>query len=155
MRVLCLLAAGLSWAATVHGAEVETQQPAGTNDTVITSDQLDYDYPRAIAVFTGNVVVTDKEIKMWADQMTVILSTTDEVESITAVGNVRIAQGARRAHCRKAIFLVSQNEVILTGNAVIFSGSDEVHGKVITIWTDTNHMVCEPGRLILRTRDGA
>ena len=60
-----------------------------TNDTVITSDRMEYDFPRAIAVFTGNVLVRDKDMKMWSDKMTMIMTPQDEIESVTAIGRVR------------------------------------------------------------------
>ena len=87
--------------------------------------------------------------------MTVILSPTDDIQSIVAVGSVRIMQGDREARCRKAIFLVTKHEVILTGDAVIRRGRDRVKGNIITIWTDSDRMVSEPGHLVLHPGDGA
>jgi lipopolysaccharide transport protein LptA len=124
-----------------------------TNQTVITSDRLEYDYPHAIAVFTGNVLVRDKDMKMWSDKMTVIMTPEDEIESVTAIGRVIIKQPGRKARCRKAIFLVDKNEVILTGDAVVEQGKDRVEGRVIHIWTDSDRMVSEPGRLVIFSKD--
>ncbi len=132
---------------------VITDAPPATNQTVITSDRLEYDYPRAIAVFTGNVLVRDADMKMWSDKMTVIMTPEDEMESVTAIGRVRIIQPGRKARCRKAIFLVDRNEVILTGNAVIEQDKDRVEGRVIHIWTDSDRMVSEPGHLVVFSKD--
>ncbi|MDP6491162.1 MAG: LptA/OstA family protein [Kiritimatiellia bacterium] len=127
--------------------------PATTNQTIITSDRLEYDYPRAIAVFTGNVLVRDKDLKMWSDKMTVIFAPNDEIESVTAIGRVVIIQPGRRADCRKAIFLMDRNEVILTGDAKVVQGNDRVEGRVIHIWTDTDRMVSEPGHLVVSPKE--
>lgn len=124
-----------------------------TNQTIITSDRLEYDFPRALAVFTGNVLARDKDMKMWADKMTVILTPSDEIESVTAIGRVRIIQPGRKARCRKAIFLVDRNEVILTGDAVVEQGQDRVEGRLIHIWTDSERMVSEPGHLVIFSKD--
>jgi len=123
--------------------------------TIITSDRMEYDYPRTLAVLTGNVLVRTTDMKMWADEMTVILTPEDDIESATAIGRVRIFQPGRKARCRKAIFLVDQNEVILTGDAVIEQGRDRIEGRVIHIWTDTDHMVSEPGHLVVFSEDAA
>ncbi|MBL7076942.1 MAG: LptA/OstA family protein [Kiritimatiellae bacterium] len=129
------------------------QEAVATNETIITSDRLEYDFPRALALFTGNVLVRDKDMKMWADKMTVILTPRDEIESVTAIGRVRIIQPDRKARCRKAIFLMDKNEVILTGDAVIEQGQDRVEGRVIHIWTDSDRMVSEPGHLVIFSKD--
>ena len=123
--------------------------PAPTNGTVITSDRLEYDFPRTLAIFTGNVLVRDEDMRMWADKMTVILTPESEIETVTAIGRVAIFQPERKAYCRKAIFLVDKNEVILTGKAVIHQGRDRVAGEVIHIWTDSDRMVSEPGHLVV------
>jgi lipopolysaccharide transport protein LptA len=124
-----------------------------TNHTIITSDRLEYDYPGAIAVFSGNVLVRDKDLKMWADKMTVIFAPNEEIESVTAIGRVVIIQPGRRADCRKAIFLMDRNEVILTGDAKVVQGNDRVEGRVIHIWTDTDRMVSEPGHLVVSSKE--
>jgi lipopolysaccharide transport protein LptA len=154
MRALCVAIMSLAGVALAQETVVKPAAAAtATNQTVITSDRLEFDYPRSIAEFTGNVLVEDKDLKMWADKMTVLLSPTDELESVVAVGHVRIRQPGSWARCRKAIFLVDQNEVILTGDAVIQSGKDRVEGNVIQIWTDSGRIVSEPGHLILQPKD--
>ena len=147
-----LFLAIVSLASMALAQEAAVKPAAATNQTVITSDRLEFDYPRSIAEFTGNVLVVDKDLKMWADKMTVMLSPTDELESVVAVGHVRIRQPGSWARCRKAIFLVDKNEVILTGDAVIQRGKDRVEGKVIQIWTDSGRMISEPGHLILKPK---
>jgi lipopolysaccharide export system protein LptA len=145
----------LCLAAVRAGAQQTTAPAAGTNPTVITSDRLEYDYPRSMAIFTGNVVVEDKDLRMWADQMTVLFSPTEDIESVTAIGHVRIEQAGREATCGKAIFLLDRNEVVLTGDAVLKRGKDRVEGRIIQIWTDSNRMISEPGRLVAFPKDGA
>ena len=154
MRVLFVAIVSLAGVALAQETALKQAAAAtATNQTVITSDRLEFDYPRSIAEFTGNVLVVDKDLKMWADTMTVMLSPTDELESVVAVGHVRIRQPGSWARCRKAIFLVDKNEVILTGDAMIQRGKDRVEGKVIHIWTDSGRMVSEPGHLILKPKD--
>ena len=143
-----------SVALTTNGVvlpEIDVSLP--TNQTVITSDRMEYDYSRSLAVFTGNVLVRDKDMRMWADEMTVIMAPEEEIESVTAIGRVVIIQPGRKARCRKAMFLVDQNEVILTGDAVIKQERDRVEGRVIHIWTDREQMVSEPGHLVVFTKE--
>ena len=139
IAVLVLLALALGGAA--HAAP--------TNRTIITSDRLDFDYQHSIAVFKGNVVVVSPEVRIESDQLTVVMGADEDIESVTAVGNVRLTQGDRRARCRKAIYLAGKGELIMTGNAMLRRGRDTVKGNVIRIWVDQERMISEPGHLVL------
>lgn len=125
--VLCLTAAA-GWAS------------AATNQTVITSKTLDFDYGRMIAVFRDNVVVVDPQMRMDCDQLTVIFERTNDVKSITAAGNVRVRHQDKTATGKKGIYLAREAKVLLIGDATLARGSDVVKGNEITFWLNEDRM---------------
>ena len=131
---------------------------SATGMTVITSNELSYDYKRSIAVFEDNVVVEDPQVRIESDTLTVLFGKTNELKSATALGNVRISSGDKRATCRKAIYIASTGEILLNGDAQLFRRNDSLSGDQITFWINEERVLCKPGRLVIfpdkeRSRD--
>ena len=128
--------------------------PAGeetnkTTKTVITADEMSYDYKRSIAIFQDNVVVDDPQVNLESDTLTVLFNSTNEIKSITAVGNVVITSEDKKATCNKAIYIAQTGEVLLSGNAVLHRASDTLEGRQITFWVNEERVLCKPGKLII------
>jgi lipopolysaccharide export system protein LptA len=121
--------------------------PAETNGTVITSRSMTFDYPARKARFEGDVVVTDPQVRMQADQMTVDLNERSEIETVTATGNVRIDQAERTAFCRQAVYTVPSGLMVLTGAPRIVRGQDVLSGTLIRFKRDENKVECKDARL--------
>jgi lipopolysaccharide transport protein LptA len=137
------------WAVLAVGfaAVAGAQQESATNQTTITSKTLDFDYGRMIAVFKDDVVVVDPQLRMECDQLTVLFERTNDIKSITAVGNVRVRQQDKTATAKKGIYLAREGKVILLGDATLIRGADTVKGDEITFWINENRMICRPGFL--------
>jgi lipopolysaccharide transport protein LptA len=120
-----------------------------TNQTVITSRQLLYDYRRSIAMFEGKVVVTDPQIRITSDRLIVVFGVSNEVQSVTALDDVKIYNADREGSCERAVYKVPASEIMLSGSPVLRRGRDVLKGDRITFWTDREVVVCEPGELIL------
>ncbi len=132
------------------GAELGTTLEIGGDVTVITSDRLTFDYENQFALFEGNVVVTDPEMKLTADRMNVTFDKKSEVESIDATGDVRIQQDDKVANAGEAVYNVKTGQIVLKGNPRVRRGNDLLQGDVITFWRDENKMICEPrARLVI------
>lgn len=145
--------AGIWWGFCCVAAVAETagfESPANGNGmTEITSAELTYDYKRSIAVFETDVVVVDPQVRIASDTLTVLFDGTNQIKSVTALGNVRIRSDGKRATCRKAIYIAATGEVILTGDAKLMRGTDSVMGQHITFWLNEERVVCKPGRLVI------
>ncbi len=114
--------------------------------TIITSDGgLTLDYRRSIAVFEDNVKVNDPELRMECDKLNLLLEGTNDVKSVTAIGNVKLWHDDILATCRRAIFQKQISEVRLLGDAVVNRGEDVLRGDEITFWLDKEIMKCTPG----------
>jgi len=129
------------------------EEAAATNRTVITADRLTFDYKRYIAVFEENVVAVDPRIEIESDKLTVIFDNTNDVKSVTAIGDVHLRTEDKTGVCRKAIYLARLGEVILLGDARLYRGKDSIMGDKITFWVNEDRMTCEPGRLIVVPED--
>lgn len=139
--VIVFIAAGFSAIAEPATGKV--------SKTTITADTMSYDYKRSIAIFQDNVIVIDPQLRLEADALTVLFGSTNEIKSVTAVGNVRIKSDDKAATCNKAIYLAQPGEILLTGDARLMRNNDTLEGKQITFWLNEERVLCKPGRLII------
>ncbi len=130
------------------------QTGTGTQETIITAKRLDFDYARFIAVFEGNVVVVDPQVRMEADRMNVVFEGSNAVKSVTATGRVRLWQDDKVATCQRAVYVARAGEVVLRGDAVLTRGNDKVFGDEITFWLFEDRMTSTPGRLVIGPQAG-
>lgn len=112
----------------------------GTNSTVITSQKLSFNYRSRFAVFEGNVFVSDPQVQIWADRMTVIFEKDNSMKMVTAAGNVRIQESDRNATCEKAVYDVRSGKFILSGSPVVRRGQEFLKGKVLVFWRNEETM---------------
>lgn len=140
-------------AAAVFGAE-----KTGIDDsdlTVITSEKLTFDANEQYAVFEKNVEVTDPNMRITADKLTVNFDQDNKVKSITAEGQVVMKQADKTAWSDMASYFVESGKIILSGNPRVRRGRDVLEGGTITFWRDDNRMVCEPNaRLVIYPEKG-
>lgn len=121
----------------------------GTNSTVITSKSLVYDPEKRQAVFQENVVVTDADVTITSDTLTVSFDDQSKVSTITAEGAVCIRQSDRTANARRAVYNVEKGEVVLTGNPQVQQGRDIMRGEIITFWPGSKRIRCEPNAVLV------
>lgn len=124
-----------------------------TNHTVITSDHLVFNYQQNSAVFTGNVVVVDPQLRIESRQLNVLFEGTNSIRSATAIGDVRLYHQDKAATCDKAVYLARSGQVILAGNARLTQDPDSIEGRKITFWLNEDRMDCEPAYLVIFTKD--
>ncbi len=109
----------------------------------ITSDRLDFDYKSRRTVFRGNVEVIQGEVHLLTDVLTVDykqVGDKQEVEAVNADGHVTITQGSKKATGTHAVFDQTARTVVLTGNAVLEEGSNQVNGDKIVVHPDESRM---------------
>lgn len=145
------LAAGLVWVCV--GAAAGTAAPAQTNafpseaetnNTVITSTRLNYDQQKHTAVFEENVVVTDPQIRINSDRLTVRFTAENQLETIESEGNVVIRTRDIISVSEKAVYDIKEAKVILSGNPRVKQGKDKLSAETITFWRNTKRILCEP-----------
>jgi lipopolysaccharide export system protein LptA len=152
------MAAGLAaWVTVAAAAEPATapKAAAGEEDlTVITSEKLTFDYTKKFAIFEQNVVVTDPQIRLLADKLTVTFDENDRARTIRAEGQVYIVQEDKRAKSKLATYDVVTGKITLEGDPTVTRGADTLSGKTITYWRDDNRVLVDgSSRLIIKNTD--
>ena len=122
----------------------------------IRSHDLEFFYEEKRIQYRGNVVVTQGDMTLKSDRLTVLYedpapaaaNTADQqrIKRIVADGNVEITSGGRRATSRKAIFNQQKRTVTLRGNAALQEGPNRVKGDIVTIFLDENRSIVKGGK---------
>lgn len=116
--------------------------------TTIAADRLEVDRKHHTAVYSGNVVLNDKEndLTILADQMQFLFDEKmEEVKRALATGNVRITQGNKRSLSERAEYFPSENRAVLTGSPRVWQDEDQVSGSRITLFFKEDRVIAEGG----------
>jgi lipopolysaccharide transport protein LptA len=122
--VLCVAAAGVSWAAEVR------------SPITISADNLDVDRKGRVAVYRGNVAAVDKGrgLSILANQIEFFFDERmEDLERAVATGDVRIAFGERRGASERAEYTPRDARVVLLGHPKLWQDSDVVTGCKISL----------------------
>jgi lipopolysaccharide transport protein LptA len=123
--------------------------------TVITSEKLTFDYKKQYALFENNVLVTDPEMQLAADRLTVIFDAKGKAQSIKAEGRVTIKQLDKTAQAGLATYDFETGKIVLAIKPRVTRGRDTLEGELITFWRDQNRMICQPqARLVIYPERG-
>lgn len=87
------------------------------------SDQLSIDQTNGEAIFSGNVIVIQGEMRMTADTVRVEYGTeAGRVERLFASGNVLLVNAKDAAESDDAVYTIETGEVVMTGNVLLTQG---------------------------------
>lgn len=115
-----------------------------TNCTVITSARLAFDQKNMTAVFEGGARVSDPQIEIQSDRLTVYFSNDKKARLIEAEGNVVISRETIKAMARRASYAVAEGKISLTGNPVVTREKDALAADTIVLWRNSGRIICEP-----------
>ena len=155
--LVSLLLVSAATPASQGGTPPSPPAAAGEHKSVITSDKLDVDREKNIAVFTGNVHVVDPEGEMWADRMTAYFEEgSRRIKKLVCTGEkVIIKSRGKTSVSRKAVYTANDGRIVLTGNPRIRHGKNSYGADKITIFKDSDRTIFEPrARLILYSDEG-
>jgi len=132
----------------------ETAVPADTS-TVVTSDTFRLDLGQHQGVFTDNVIVTSKDFRMTAHEMTVFFAQGggNKVERLLARGDVQIDTDGRQAKAMQAEYVVADDTLVLTGSPEMVQDKDTITGTKITLYRGSNRMEVEGRSHVVLSQD--
>jgi lipopolysaccharide export system protein LptA len=131
----------------------EPTPPAGS--TVITSDDLHMDQASHTAVFTGSVVVTGTNFKMTCQEMTVLFTSDNKVDTITGKGDVVVVQPGRITHSGEAQYYHDEDKIVLTDSPIINNNGNIISAPKIIIFRSKQSLYTEgPTKTILESGQG-
>ena len=105
----------------------------------ITSDRLDVDEQGGSAVFTGQVIVKQRDMTVYAEKLVIYRDqTSEQIERIEASGGVRVVQQDRVGTAENATFYQQEDKLTLTGDARVQQGQNLISGAEIILLLKEN-----------------
>lgn len=113
----------------------------------VSAEGLEFDYGTRVLTYKGGVEVTQGDVKLQSETLRVVLDDHAEnrVKEVVADGNVRVSKGPRWATSGHAEFDQAKQTVVLSNEAVVHDGSNEVSGERIVVYLSENRSVVEGG----------
>ena len=122
----------------------------------ITSDRLDAYDDKALVLFSGNVVATQDDTVIRADELYIYYDQNSEkksasdvtvsggkIEKIELKGNVTVKRGERTVSGDRAVLRNAEQTVVMTGHAVMREGNNVITGDKITVFLKENRGIVE------------
>jgi lipopolysaccharide export system protein LptA len=99
-----------------------------------TSDNLSVDQETGTAVFTGNVVIGQGEMRMSAPRVLVIYDETKSaIASLEATGGVTLVSGPDAAEAERADYNIDEGTIVMSGNVLLDQGLNAVSADRMTV----------------------
>ena len=139
-----IFAACLSTGVLAQGASVAFGglQHDASQPVEITADELTVDQGTGQAVFNGNVVAGQGEMRLSAARVEVKYATengqqTGDIDQIIASGGVTLVNGGEAAESREAVYSVNAAEIVMTGDVILTQGANALSGEKLTVDLET------------------
>lgn len=122
--------------AAAQGAQVAfgtVQQNSGL-PVEVTAENLSVDQASGRAVFSENVVIIQGEMRLSADQVTVVYNSVAQgIDEIEAVGNVILISGEDAAESDRASYVVGEGTIVMTGSVLVAQGPSALTADSMTV----------------------
>ena len=134
IRVLAFLILLSPAAAAAQGAGISLGSSSFDSGAPVdvTSDSLSLNQETGQAVFDGNVLVVQGEIRMSAARIVVDYG-DDGVTNLNATGGVTFVTPTEAAEAQEASYAVADGDVVLTGDVLLTQGANTVAGDRLVI----------------------
>ena len=109
---------------------------ADTSQVVeVTADELQVDQTTGAAIFTGNVVVGQGQMRLQAAQIRVEYSNGEkrEIKRLHASGGVILVSGEDAAEAAEAIYTIESGVVEMSGNVLLAQGENAISGEKFVV----------------------
>lgn len=100
----------------------------------VSADQLSVNQNDGSAIFKGNVVVTQGQMKLEAATVQVEYAADKKtIARLLADGGVKLAAGTDAASAKTAEYAPETGDLLLTGDVILTQGSSAISGQKLTI----------------------
>ncbi len=100
----------------------------------VQADQLAVNNADGSAVFTGNVLVGQGEMRLAAAEVKVTYGADGRtIDQLIATGGVTISNLADAAEAREALYTIDSGVVVMTGDVLLTQGASAIAGQKLTI----------------------
>ncbi len=119
----------------------------------IKSDSLSLDYKANSVEFIGNVHAEQSGTTLISKTLKVLYGEKfGDIKEVIALGDVKMTQGGRWATGQRAVLDEVKHTVEMTGQPVIHDGADQVAGRRIIVYLDTEKSFVEDARAVITPR---
>lgn len=102
----------------------------------VTADNLDVDQTDGTAVFTGNVLIGQGDMRLSAPRVRVIYKQDNSgIERLQASGGVTLVSGEDAAEADRADYNIDTGQIELNGNVLLVQGSNAISAERMTVDT--------------------
>lgn len=130
--VATVLAAGMAMAQSAN-ITLGTKAFDRTQQVEVSADELSVDQSTGQAVFQGNVLVVQGEVRMSAGRVAVIYSqdggAANGISSLQATGGVTFVTANDAVEAQEASYSVEKGTVQLSGDVILTQGQNAISGE--------------------------
>ncbi len=123
----------------------------------VTSDSLAVDQSTGEAVFAGNVIIMQGDLRMAAGEVRVVYAGTDgrnDVQTVVATGGVLVTRGVDAAEGARAEYDVIDGLLTLSGDVLVTQGATAISGDRMVVNMATGNGTVEGRvRTVLQSGD--
>jgi lipopolysaccharide export system protein LptA len=118
----------------------------------ITARELEFDYRNRQLTYRGDVTVSQGDLTLQSNSLQLKLDREipEKVHEIIAEGHVRVTKGDRLATGGRAVFDQDARTVVLSDQATLREGANEVSGERVVVYLDEQRSVVEGGERRVR-----
>lgn len=112
----------------------------------VTSDSLSVDQATGNAVFSGNVIVIQGDMRMAAEEVSVSYGAQDaaqQIDQVVATGGVLLTRGQDAAEGNRAEYSVGSGSMVLIGDVLVTQGRTAISGDRLSIDLNTGNGTVE------------
>jgi lipopolysaccharide export system protein LptA len=137
-RTFLAIAFGLALSGPVLAQGTEIAFGGLKQDTTlpveVTADRLAVNQSDGTALFSGNVLVVQGEMRLSAGEIRVAYGTDGKsIETLTATGGVTIVNAKDAAEAREAVYSVGSGAVVMTGDVLLTQGPNAITGQTLRL----------------------
>jgi len=100
----------------------------------VSSDELSVDQQTGTAIFSGNVVIGQGEMRLSAQRVMVVYrDSTEGIARLEATGGVTLVSGADAAEAERADYSIDDGTIVMSGNVLLAQGASALSADTMTI----------------------
>ena len=137
--IACIVLLGFSVPVLAQGTQVAfgTIQQNTSAPVEVSADELNVDQETGEAIFTGNVVIGQGEMRLSAPRVLVVyLQDQAGIERLEATGGVTLVSGDDAAEAQRADYNIEGGVIVMTGEVLMAQGRTALSADRMTINLD-------------------
>lgn len=136
LLLLSLFVIGLAVPVSAQGANVafgtirqDTKQPVE-----VTADNLSVDQETGTAIFTGNVLIGQGDLRLSAARVLVVYRAENKgIARLEATGGVTLVSGPDAAESERADYNIDTGTIVMTGNVLLAQGPSALSADKMSV----------------------